>query len=291
MTTDVTSVARNQNMTEKNNEAASSNAIVVKNLEKVFGDIRAVGGISFSVPFGSTTALLGGNGAGKTTTLSMLLGILYPSAGSIAVLGHDMANDRYAALSRMNFASPFTDLPRRLTVRENLTVYGRLYSVPHLRDRIDELAEGFVFTDFLDRRYGKISAGQQARVALAKSLLNKPDVLLLDEPTASLDPDMADKIRSYIEKYRKKTGATILLASHNMPEVERLCDNVLMMRQGKIVDTGAPQTLIHRYGLRNMEDVFLKVARDHGNSNAVTALLKKKKSAVKTKNKKRAETK
>jgi ABC-2 type transport system ATP-binding protein len=267
-------------MTAKKNETAGNHAIVVQNLEKVFGNIRAVDGISFSVPFGSTTALLGGNGAGKTTTLSMLLGILYPSAGSIAVLGHDMTNDRYAALERMNFASPFTDLPRRLTVRENLTVYGRLYSVPDLRERIDELAEGFVFTDFLDRHYGKISAGQQARVALAKSLLNKPDVLLLDEPTASLDPDMADKIRSYIEKYRKKTGATILLASHNMPEVERLCDNVLMMRQGKIVDVGAPQTLIHRYGLRNMEDVFLKVARDHGKDKAVAALLQKKKKAA-----------
>ena len=265
-------------MTEHNNAFTGSHAIVVENLSKSFGDLKAVDDISFSVPTGSTTALLGGNGAGKTTTLSMLLGILYPSSGSIRVLGRDMMQNRYAALSRMNFASPFTDLPRRLTVRENLTVYGRLYSVKKLMDRIKELADHFEFSDFLDRRYGKVSAGQQARVALAKALLNRPHVLLLDEPTASLDPDMGDKIRSYIEKYRKEEKATILLASHNMPEVERLCDNVLMMRQGKIVDTGAPQLLIERYGLQNMEDVFLKVARDRddmdGNVKAVMGLIK-----------------
>lgn len=264
-------------MSENNTDTTQNSAIVVENLTKSFGDLKAVNNISFTIEKGSTTALLGGNGAGKTTTLSMLLGVLYPTDGTISVLGKDMLHDRYAVLERMNFASPYADLPRKLTVRQNLLVYGRLYSVAKLNARIEELAKMFEIVDFIDKPFGKLSAGQQTRVALAKALLNTPDVLLLDEPTASLDPDMGDRIRSLVEQYRTESKATVLLASHNMQEVERLCDNVLMMRQGEIVDRGAPDALIDRYGLDNMEDVFLKVARDQDNEKTIQELQKKAK--------------
>lgn len=247
--------------------AAALPAIHVRNLVKAYGGrggsaaVRAVDGISFDVPRGSVTALLGGNGAGKTTTISMLLGVLLPTSGSVHMLGHDMATDRFAALARMNFSSPYIDLPKKLTVRENLRIYGRLYGVQALEKRIVQLADELDLGDFIDRAQGKLSAGQQTRAALAKSLVNAPDLLLLDEPTASLDPDTADRIRGYLQDYCKRSGMTILLASHNMKEVERLCDNVLMMKQGRIVDGGTPADLVRRYGRSDMEEVFLDVAR------------------------------
>ena len=224
-------------------------------------DVTAVDAIAFTVPRGSVTGLLGGNGAGKTTTISMLLGLLLPTAGTVEILGVDMARHRHAVLPRMNFSSPYVELPHRLTVRENLTVYAHLYGLTCVKKRVQELAEHLDLSRFLDRPSGGLSAGQKTRVALAKALLNDPELLLLDEPTASLDPDTADWIRTYLERYRSRTGATILLASHNMLEVERLCDSVLMMRQGRIVDRGAPSALVARYGRQTLEEVFLDIAR------------------------------
>ncbi|WP_372400507.1 ABC transporter ATP-binding protein [Azospirillum sp. HJ39] len=225
------------------------------------GQVTAVDAIGFTVARGSVTGLLGGNGAGKTTTISMLLGLLLPTAGTVEILGVDMARHRHAVLPRMNFSSPYVELPHRLTVRENLTVYAHLYGLTCVKKRVQELAEHLDLTRFLDRPSGGLSAGQKTRVALAKALLNDPELLLLDEPTASLDPDTADWIRTYLERYRARTGATILLASHNMLEVERLCDGVLMMRQGRIVDRGAPSALLARYGRQTLEEVFLDIAR------------------------------
>ncbi|SMF91781.1 ABC-2 type transport system ATP-binding protein [Azospirillum oryzae] len=227
-------------------------------------EVTAVDAIAFTVPRGSVTGLLGGNGAGKTTTISMLLGLLLPTAGTVEILGVDMARHRHAVLPRMNFSSPYVELPHRLTVRENLTVYAHLYGLTCVKKRVQELAEHLDLSRFLDRPSGGLSAGQKTRVALAKALLNDPEVLLLDEPTASLDPDTADWIRTYLERYRLRTGATILLASHNMLEVERLCDGVLMMRQGRIVDRGAPSALVARYGRQTLEEVFLDIARASG---------------------------
>lgn len=238
-----------------------SSIISVENLTKAFPGLIAVDGVSFAIEKGTITALLGGNGAGKTTTISMLLGVLTPTSGGIRILGHDMLKDRFSALQKMNFSSPYVDLPRKLTVRQNLTVYGRMYNVPRLSERIDQLAEELSLKDFLDRPLGRLSAGQQTRVSLAKALVNAPELLLLDEPTASLDPDTADQIRTYLDAYRQRAGATILLASHNMREVEKLCDHVLMMRRGRIVDRGAPKELMARYGHQQMEDVFLAMAR------------------------------
>ncbi|OYV38668.1 MAG: ABC transporter [Acidocella sp. 20-61-6] len=239
----------------------NTNAIIVEHLTKQYPATLAVDDISFAVPTGSITGLLGGNGAGKTTTISMLLGLLVPTSGRITILGHDMATDRFAALARMNFSSPYIALPARLSVIENLRVYGHLYNVPHLARRIDELATQFNFGPLLNRLAGELSAGQKTRVALAKSLINLPDVLLLDEPTASLDPDTGDFVRTTLEDYRRTHNATILLASHNMAEVERLCDDVLMMKSGKIVDRGTPDGLLTRYGRADMEQVFLDIAR------------------------------
>ncbi len=238
--------------------------IEVHSLTKRFDAVTAVDDVSFSVPFGSTVGLLGGNGAGKTTTISMVLGLLIPTAGGVSVLGHDMLRHRYRALPRMNFSSPYVDLPHRMTVRENLVVYAHLYGVPNARRRLAELAEDLAFTEMLNRKTGSLSAGQKTRIALAKALVNRPEVLLLDEPTASLDPDTADWVRGYLERYRKETGAAILLASHNMGEVERLCHHVLMMRRGRIVDRGSPAELVQRYGRRTLEEVFLDIARDRG---------------------------
>jgi ABC-2 type transport system ATP-binding protein len=239
-----------------------TDAIAVSHLTKHYSDTLAVDDISFSLARGGIVGLLGGNGAGKTTTISMLLGLLVPSSGSIHVLGHDMKTERFAALARMNFSSPYIALPARLTVAENLTVYGHLYGVPHLSRRIGELAEQFNLGGLLKRFAGELSAGQKTRVALAKSLINKPDLLLLDEPTASLDPDTGDFVRTTLETVRSASNTAILLASHNMAEVERLCDEVLMMRTGKIVDRGTPAELISRYGRDNLEEVFLDIARN-----------------------------
>ena len=237
-------------------------AIRVERLTKRYGDTLAADGIDFTVPAGATVGLLGGNGAGKTTTIAMLLGLLVPTAGSIQVLGHDMARDRFAALARMNFSSPYVALPHRLKVAENLRVYGHLYDVTDTERRIRELADELDLHDLLNRRAGDLSAGQKTRVALAKSLINRPELLLLDEPTASLDPDIGDLVRTRLELYRAESGCTILLASHNMAEVERLCSFVLMMRKGRIVDRGSPQELLARYGRQDLEEVFLDIARE-----------------------------
>ena len=236
-------------------------AIAVQDLVKRFGKIEAVRGVTFEVRAGTTTALLGGNGAGKTTTLSMLLGVLLPTAGSIHVLGCDMLRERHRVLPRMNFTSPYVDLPKRLTVRENLRVFADLYGIERPSFRIGELAVELDLTDLLKRPYGQLSAGQRTRVSLAKSLLNRPEALLLDEPTASLDPDIGDRMRSYLEDYQRRSGCTMLLASHNMNEVERMCSDVIMLRAGSVVDQGSPDELIARYGRETMEEVFLDIAR------------------------------
>jgi ABC-2 type transport system ATP-binding protein len=239
----------------------SEPVIEVSGLTKRFEETLAVDHVDFAVERGVTAALLGGNGAGKTTTISMLLGLLLPSEGSVRVLGTDMQRDRYRVLPRMNFSSPYVELPHRLTVRENLRVYGALYGVKGVRGRIVALAHDLQLDEFLDRKTGNLSAGQKTRVALAKALINEPELLLLDEPTVSLDPDTGDWVRSYLETYRARTGATVLLASHNMGEVERLCSEVFMMRKGRIVDHGSPDALIDRYGRDTLEEVFLDIAR------------------------------
>ncbi len=236
-------------------------SIEVVHLRKEYGKIVAVDDLSFLVPGGAVLGLLGGNGAGKTTTISMLLGLLEPTSGAVKVLGIDMLTQRFKALPRMNFSSPYVDLPHRLTVRQNLDFYGRLYGVPDVKKRLEEISETLQIGDMLERPAGALSAGQKTRVALAKALINKPDVLLLDEPTASLDPDTADWVRTLLKDYQRQTGATILLASHNMSEVERLCDDVIMMQQGKVFERGAPDELIQRFGRNDMEEVFLDMAR------------------------------
>ena len=239
----------------------SEPVIRVSGLTKRFDETLAVDHIDFVVERGVTAALLGGNGAGKTTTISMLLGLLLPSEGSVRVFGADMQSDRYRVLPRMNFSSPYVEQPHRLTVSENLRVYGALYGVRNVRARIGALARDLQLTEFLGRKTGNLSAGQKTRVALAKALINEPELLLLDEPTVSLDPDTGDWVRGYLETYRERTGATILLASHNMGEVERLCSQVFMLRKGRIVDHGSPQALIDRYGRDTLEEVFLDIAR------------------------------
>ena len=235
--------------------------IVATGLTKRYGATLAVDAIDFAVSRGETVGLLGGNGAGKTTTIAMLLGLLIPTAGGISILGHDMARDRFAALAQMNFSSPYVALPSRLTVVENLRVYCHLYNVRGMNARIARLADDLDLHELLPRRAGTLSAGQKTRVALAKALINRPRLLLLDEPTASLDPDTGDLVRAWLERYRAESGCTILLASHNMAEVERLCDDVMMMRQGRIVDRGAPNELIRRHGCSSLEQVFLEIAR------------------------------
>jgi ABC-2 type transport system ATP-binding protein len=239
-------------------------AIEVEGLSKWYGQVQAVKGIRFTVAQGETCALLGANGAGKTTTLAMLLGLLAPSAGQIRLLGQDLLTHRYRLLPRMNFSSPYVDLPQRLTVAEDLTVYARLYGVSKPKQRIAQLGEELEFTPFLQRPYRTLSAGQKTRVMLAKALLNRPELILLDEPTASLDPDSADRVRQYLGSYQRQSGATVLLASHNMTEVERIGTEVLMMRAGHIVDQGTPSALIAKYGRTTMEDVFLDIARNGG---------------------------
>ena len=239
-----------------------SDAIRVSGLTKRYGETLAVDDVSFAAARGQTIGLLGGNGAGKTTTIAMLMGLLIPTAGTIHVLGHDMARDRFAALARMNFSSPYVALPARLSVAENLRVYGHLYGVRGLEARIREVAAELDLLELLERPAGQLSAGQKTRVALAKSLINRPELLLLDEPTASLDPDTGDMVRSWLERYRAASGCTILLASHNMAEVERMCSHVVMLKQGRIVDQGSPDDLLARYGRDDLEEVFLDIARN-----------------------------
>jgi ABC-2 type transport system ATP-binding protein len=241
--------------------ARTAPAIAAEQLVKVYRTTRAVDDISFRIANGSVTALLGGNGAGKTTTIGMIMGLVQPTSGRVNVLGHRMPQERAEVLWRMNFESPYVDMPMRLTVRQNLTVFGRLYAVQNLSDRIARLAADLALNDFLDRPSGQLSAGQKTRVSLAKALINDPDLLLLDEPTASLDPDAADWIRKHLENYRKTRNATILLASHNMLEVERLCDRVIILKRGRIVDDDTPPGILARYNRTTLEQVFLDVAR------------------------------
>jgi ABC-2 type transport system ATP-binding protein len=236
-------------------------AIAVDRLVKTYGTARAVDGISFAVGAESIVGLLGGNGAGKTTTIAMILGLVSPTSGMVRVLGREMPRQRYQVLHRMNFESPYVDMPMRLTVRQNLTVFARLYGVGDTAGRIAELAGEFDLLELLDRQTGKLSAGQKTRVSVAKALINHPEILLLDEPTASLDPDTADWVRGRLEDYRRAHRATMLLASHNMAEVERMCDRVIIMKKGQIEDDDPPQVLLARYGRSNLEEVFLDVAR------------------------------
>ena len=242
-------------------ELNQSAAIEVAHLTKLYKTTRAVDDVSFRIVRGSITGLLGGNGAGKTTTIAMIMGLVLPSSGRIQVLGCSMPEQSADVLGRMNFESPYVDMPMRLTVRQNLTIFGRLYAVENLRERIETLAEDLDLGELLDRANGKLSAGQKTRVALAKALINQPELLLLDEPTASLDPDTADWIRQHLETYRKENGATILLASHNMFEVERLCDRVIIMKRGRIEDDDSPDQIMARYNRATLEEVFLDVAR------------------------------
>ena len=239
----------------------ASPAIDVERLVKIYKNVRAVDAVSFSITRGSITGLLGGNGAGKTTTIAMIMGLTAPTSGRVTVLGAEMPRQRYRVLHRMNFESPYVEMPMRLTVRQNLTVFGMLYGVADLADRIAELAGALDLTDLLDRPTGKLSAGQKTRVSLAKSLINAPDLLLLDEPTASLDPDTADWVRGHLDRFRRDRHATVLLASHNMAEVERLCERVIIMKRGRIEDDDTPARLLARYGRRTLEEVFLDVAR------------------------------
>ena len=235
----------------------------VKNLEKKFKDFTAVNNINFCIKEGETLGVLGPNGCGKTTTIGMLLGLIKPSSGKILIDEENFENlDREKTLSKFNFASPYVELPKKLTVKENLEIYGRLYGVKDLTKRIQEISSDLDLGFFLNKKTGELSSGQKNRVSLAKSLINSPRILFLDEPTASLDPDIGDFVRKYIEEYKSKNKVSILLASHNMKEVERLCDQVIMMKEGKIVDKGTCQSLIDKHGRNNLEDTFLKLARN-----------------------------
>ena len=236
--------------------------IKVQNLTKKFNNFLAVNNINFTLEKNKTLGLLGSNGCGKTTSIGMMLGLITPTSGEVLIDNKNINNaNRNELLSRMNFASPYIELPKKLTVRQNLEVYGRLYGVKNLKNRIFEISEDLNLNNFLGKKTGELSSGQKNRVSLAKSLINKPEVLFLDEPTASLDPDIGDFVREYIEIYKSKNQITILLASHNMKEVERLCDTVIMMKEGQIVDRGTCKNLVDKHGRNNLEDTFLKIAR------------------------------
>ena len=236
--------------------------IQVKNLSKKYQNTLAVNNINFEIEKNKTIGLLGPNGCGKTTSIGMLLGLIKPSSGEIIIDNKNLENySRNDILARINFASPYIELPKKLTVRQNLEVYGRLYGVNNLNKRIDEIAEDLDIKNFYKRKTGELSSGQKNRVSLAKSLINKPEILFLDEPTASLDPDIGDFVRSYIQNYRLKNQVTILLASHNMNEVERLCDSIIMMKKGRIIDKGTCSEIIEKHGRNNLEETFLKLAR------------------------------
>jgi ABC-2 type transport system ATP-binding protein len=236
--------------------------INVKSLSKKFNNYVAVNNINFTLDKNKTLGLLGPNGCGKTTSIGMMLGLITPSNGEVLINGQNVNNvNRDELLGKMNFASPYIELPKKLTVRQNLEVYGRLYGIKNLKNRISEISEDLDLNNFLDKKTGELSSGQKNRVSLAKSLINKPEILFLDEPTASLDPDIGDFVRNYIENYKSKNNITIVLASHNMREVERLCDTVIMMKKGKIVDRGTCKDLVNKHGRDNLEDTFLKIAR------------------------------
>tara|TARA_B100000242_G_scaffold179159_1_gene128520 strand:- start:245 stop:976 length:732 start_codon:yes stop_codon:yes gene_type:complete len=236
--------------------------IEIKKLTKIYNNYQAVNNISFEIEKNKTIGLLGPNGCGKTTTIGMMLGLVSPSAGEILIENKEIKYfKRDEILKRFNFASPYVELPKKLTVKQNLEIYGRLYGIKNLKERINDISRDLDIKSFFERKTGELSSGQKNRVSLAKSLINKPEILLLDEPTASLDPDIGDFIRSYIQEYKLKNKVTILLASHNMSEVERLCDSVIMMRKGKIIDKGTCKQLIDNHGRNNLEETFLKLAR------------------------------
>jgi len=237
-------------------------SIVVEKLTKTYGEETAVKDVSFTIKPGGTLGLLGGNGAGKTTTIAMIMGLVVPTSGRAMVLGHDMASERYKALGRMNFESPYVAMPVKLTVRQNLEIFGRLYGVKGLKQRIAALVEEFDLGDVLHKATGELSAGQKTRAALAKALLNEPEVLLLDEPTCSLDPDRAEWVRASLRSYQKERNAAILLSSHNMYEVEEMCDQVVIMSYGHVVESGAPWELIQRYECENLDEVFMTIAEE-----------------------------
>jgi len=236
--------------------------IEINNLSKQFKNILAVNNINFKINKGKIIGLLGPNGCGKSTTIGMMLGLIKPTSGKVIINGQNIENKRTSLLEKMNFISPYVELPKKLTVEENLKVYGRLYGVKNLKDKISDLMQKLSLTEFRTRPTGELSSGQKNRVSLAKALINDPEILLLDEPTASLDPDVGDYIRGFIEDYASNKGATILLASHNMNEVERLCYEVMMMKNGKIIDKGKCDDLINKHGRKNLEEVFLKLVRE-----------------------------
>ena len=237
------------------------NSIIVENLSKNYSENKAVKNINFKIAENEIVGLLGPNGCGKTTTIAMILGLLKPSSGKILVDGIDIENNRIELLHKMNFISPYIELPKKLTVKENLIVYSKLYSVRNFNERINYLSETLRLNDFINKKTGELSSGQKNRASLAKSLINSPSILLLDEPTASLDPETSDYVRTFLENYKKEQNISILLASHNMNEVERLCASVLMMKAGKIIDKGTPKELIEKHGRKNLEEVFLKLTR------------------------------
>ena len=238
--------------------------IEIKNLSKQYNSFLAVKNIDFKINKGSIVGLLGPNGCGKTTTIGMMLGLIKPSSGNVFINNKNIENEnsRTKILEKMNFISPYVELPKKLTVEENLKVYGRMYGVKNLNQKILDLMEELNLTEFRKRKTGELSSGQKNRVSLAKSLINDPEILLLDEPTASLDPDVGDYIRTHIESFALNKGTTILLASHNMNEVERLCHEVMMMKNGKIIDKGTSNYLINKHGRKNLEEVFLKIVRE-----------------------------
>ena len=239
-------------------------SINIKNLYKNYRRFEAVKNLNFEIKKGSITGLLGPNGCGKTTTIGMILGLIRPTKGQVLINNKDIEieKNRISVLEKMNFISPYVELPKKLSVKENLIVYGKMYEVKNLQNRINTLSNDLKLEDFLNKKTGELSSGQKNRVSLAKSLINNPEILLLDEPTASLDPDTGDYVRSYIENYAKKNNTTILLASHNMSEVERLCENIMMMKQGKIIDEGTCEELISKHGRVNLEETFLKLVRE-----------------------------
>ena len=236
--------------------------IEINNLSKKYRNILAVKNINFKINKGTIVGLLGPNGCGKSTTIGMILGLIKPSSGTVIINGQNIENYRTHLLEKMNFISPYVELPKKLTVEENLEIYGRLYGVKNLKNKISDLMKKLNLTEFKTRKTGELSSGQKNRISLAKALINDPEILLLDEPTASLDPDVGDYIRGYIENYASNNGATILLASHNMNEVERLCHEVMMMKNGEIIDKGKCGDLVNKHGRKNLEEVFLKIARE-----------------------------
>ena len=238
------------------------NSIEVINLSKSYKSRKAVDNISFKINENEIIGLLGPNGCGKTTTIAMILGLLKPSSGQVLINGMDIENHRISLLHKMNFISPYIELPKKLTVKQNLIVYGKLYSVQNLNERIDSLSNKLRLDEILNSITGELSSGQKNRVSLAKALINDPTVLLLDEPTASLDPETGDFIRTFLENYKKEKKISVLLASHNMSEVKRLCNSILMMKNGTIIDKGTPEQLIKKHGRQNLEEVFLQLTRN-----------------------------